>query len=490
MGCRNLFAYLQKTITFYEMRHLIVSVTLVCSVASHAFTQNRIGTGAVDKLYQSICANCHGENLNEGLGGSLLDGSSWKENGQTTTFVEYVKEGNLGMGMPAFEGALTDAQIRSLEIYVEEKHQLSTREGRALVEEEDDVYSAGGYRFTLETVVDDLSHPWAIALHPTAGALITERSGSLRLLQNGILFDPVEGLPEVWAHGQGGLLEVAMHPEFIRNMWVYLAFSESGGEVDGEAVGMTKIIRGRIMDNQWVDEEVIFEVPIEYHRAAGVHFGTRLVFKDGYLFFSIGDRGAMDMAQDLSRPNGKIHRIFDDGRVPEDNPFAGQPDAYPTVWSYGNRNPQGLDLHPVTGELWSTEHGPRGGDEVNVIEGGNNYGWPKISYGMNYNGTPITEFTAKPGMEQPKHYWTPSIAVCGIDFYEGDIFPKWNNHLLAGGLASKELHLLEIKDGTVVNDEIILHDVGRVRDVASGPDGYIYLVLNSPDKIVRLVPVD
>ncbi|MGJ8651058.1 MAG: PQQ-dependent sugar dehydrogenase [Opitutaceae bacterium] len=458
--------------------------------SSSLFGQNRIGTGAVSELYTSVCASCHGAELTGGLGTSLLNDPAWKYVGKGKSFLEYVKEGNLQMGMPAYEGALTDAQIRSLEIYIDEMRQKSERAKGPLVAEVDGVYSAGGYSFKLETVVDGLSKPWSIAFLPTNGVLITERDGSLRMFKDGELKAPIEGTPKVWANGQGGLLEVAAHPDYQHNAWVYLAFSESGGEQGGKKAGMTKIVRGRIIDNQWMDEEVVFEVPAKFHRSAGVHFGTRLVFKDGFLFFGIGDRGAQDMAQDLSVPNGKIHRIHDDGRVPKDNPFTNEPDAYPSIWTYGNRNPQGLDLHPSTGEIWESEHGPRGGDEINVIQAGRNYGWPVITYGMNYNGKPITGITAKEGMEQPKHYWTPSIAVCGIDFYEGEVFPDWKYNLFAGGLASQELHRLIIEDGQVVKDEIILKDAGRVRDVASGPDGHLYVVLNGPDKVVRLVSAD
>lgn len=475
------------------MRHLILTIPFLSLLSSHSVAQNRIGTGEVETLYKSVCASCHGENLSGGLGGSLIDRSTWKRVGKTTSFLEYVKEGNLDMGMPAFGGALSDPQIRSLEIYTDEMRQKLGRKGTSLVEEADGVYSAGGYQFEMETVAAGLSKPWSIAFHAGGGALVTERSGALRILQDGELSDPVEGVPEVWAHGQGGMLEVAVHPDYEKNGWIYLSFSEDGGTEtinDKErAIGMTKVVRGRVIDNQWVDQQVLFEVPVEFQRVSGVHFGSRFVFKDGYLFFSIGDRGAQDMAQDLTRPNGKVHRIHDDGRVPKDNPFVNEPDAYPTIWSYGNRNPQGLDLHPVTGELWESEHGPRGGDEINVIEAGKNYGWPEITYGMNYNGKPITEFTSKPGLEQPKHYWTPSIAVCGIDFYEGDAFAKWQHNLLVTGLASQELHRLVIEDGKVISDEIILHNAGRIRDVASGPDGYIYLLLDDVGAIVRLVPV-
>jgi glucose/arabinose dehydrogenase len=243
-----------------------------------------------------------------------------------------------------------------------------------------------------------------------------------------------------------------------------------------------------------VDQEDIFRVPGKFHTSSAVHFGTRFVFQDGYLFFSIGDRGRMHMAQDVTKPNGKIHRIHDDGRIPPDNPFVDQTDAYPSLWSLGNRNPQGLALHPVTGELWETEHGPRGGDEVNLIRRGLNYGWPEITYGMNYNGTPITAETAREGLEQPALHWTPSIAVCGIDFYTGDQFPSWQNHLLVGGLASQELHRLVLDGDRVIEDEVILSDMGRVRDVATGPDGSIYVAINSNSSetsiLYRLVPAE
>ena len=433
--------------------------------------------------------SCHGENLNEGMGGSLVEGE-WNYIGGDLSFLDYVKNGHEVSGMPAFGEALSDAEIRSLQILIREARQMHTREKKPPVRVSDGVYQSEHYKFRLETVVDGLDLPWSQAFLPDGGILITERGGSLRLFRDGVLGEPVSGTPEVWAHGQGGLLEVALHPNYAENGWVYLGFSEKGGTRNGRAQGTTKIVRGRIEDNRWTDEAVIFEVPFKYHRASGVHFGTRFVFRDGYLFFSIGDRGARQMAQDLGTPNGKIHRIHDDGRVPRDNPFADNPDAYPTIWTYGNRNPQGLDAHPRTAAIWESEHGPRGGDEINLIERGLNYGWPEITHGMHYSGRPITEKTSAPGMEQPEHYWTPSIAVCGIDFYEGDVFPEWRNDLLVGGLASNELHRLVIEDGEVTRDEILINDAGRVRDVASGPDGHPYVLLNGPGALVRLVPAD
>lgn len=434
--------------------------------------------------------SCHTETLDGGLGRSLLEPAAWKQVGKDISFIEYVQQGNLSMGMPAFEEALSVAEIRSLEIYISEMRLQANRDGsEPLVSKDGEVYTAGGYSFRLETVVDGLNLPWSIAFFEKDKALITERKGTLRLWDKGALSDPIIGTPAVIAHGQGGLLEVALHPNHVENGWVYLAYSDGADHDSDRPDSMTKIVRGRIFENRWLDEEVIFEVAAELHRNAGVHFGTRFVFQDGYLYFGIGDRGAQDQAQDLTRPNGKIHRIYDDGRIPEDNPFTHVPGAYPSIWTYGNRNPQGLDAHPLTGAIFESEHGPRGGDEINLIKPGINYGWPVITYGMNYNGKPITEKTASPGMEQPLHYWTPSISVCGIDFYEGDAFPEWKFSLFAGGLASQELQRLVIEENKVVQSEIILKDEGRVRDVASGPDGLLYLVLNGPGRIARLVPV-
>lgn len=463
------------------MRYPFFTLILIATVAS---AQNKIGTGAAAKLYETYCMSCHGPDLSGGLGNSLLDASIWKRIGPDLSFLEYVREGDTESGMPPFKDGLTDPQIRSLEIYIDEMRQKT--ESRE-VEQQSGTYSAGGYKFRLETVVEGLEIPWSIAFLPDGAVLVAERPGALKKWKGGKMGEAVKGTPKVFAKGQGGLLEVAAHPDYTKNGWIYLAFSASP-EGD-EKSGMTKIVRGRIQSDEWRDEEVIFEVPAEYHRTSGNHFGTRLVFQDGYLFFSIGDRGAQDQAQDLSRPNGKVHRIHDDGAIPSDNPFVDKDGAYPSIWTYGNRNPQGLDSHPVTGQIWESEHGPRGGDEINLIKRGLNYGWPVITYGMNYNGKPITDKTSAPGMEQPVHYWTPSIAVCGIDFYEGDAFPNWKNNLLVGGLASQELHRLVLDGDQLVESEIILKNEGRVRDVATGPDGLIYVVLNGPDRIARMIPV-
>lgn len=465
---------MRKFLSLFGLGTIVGSSSLVA--------QFSIGTGGAQELYEKHCMICHGRDLQGGLGGSLIDGSSWKRVGDDLSFIDYVLSGDVDTSMPAFEDVLSRPEIRSLEIYIDEKRLQEANIGSD--SKGSGVYESGAYSFELETVVDGLETPWSVAFISEGEMLITEKKGQLRHFADGELHDSVEGIPETWVSRQGGLLEVALHPEYADNGWVYLSYSALGNGREG----MTRVVRGRIVDNVWQNEEVIFEAPEETHSSAGFHFGSRIAFQDGYLFFSVGDRGRQNDAQNLSLPGGKIHRIYDDGRVPEDNPFVGVGGSFPTIWSYGNRNAQGLDFHPLTGELWESEHGPRGGDEINVIERGVNYGWPVITYGMNYNGSPITDKTEAPGMAQPRHYWTPSISVCGIDFYEGDVFPEWKYDLFVGGLKSNQLHRLEIENGEVLSDTIVLKGAGRVRDVASGPDGHLYLVLNSPDEVVRLVP--
>ncbi|MGE9296204.1 MAG: PQQ-dependent sugar dehydrogenase [Puniceicoccales bacterium] len=438
----------------------------------------------VDEIYRQYCASCHGEDLRGGQGKSLVDGL-WRGDGSSDNIAEIIRDGQLELGMPPFGAVLSEDDIRALVIYIREKEKAALAAPKPEPDAVTGAFDVAGERFRIEEVAEGFEIPWSVDFLPEGRYLVTERPGGLRVVEaDGTVHPRVKGTPEVLAKGQGGMLDVALHPDYANTGWIYLSYSEPA-QTDSD-IGLTKIVRGRLEGNRWVDEETIFEAPQEFYSGAGVHFGTRIVFdSDGHLFFAIGDRGRQEQAQDTTRPNGKVHRINLDGSIPTDNPFA--KDGFPTIWSYGNRNPQGLAIHPETGALWETEHGPRGGDEVNVIEGGKNYGWPVITYGMNYNGTPITGKTHAPGMEQPKHYWTPSIAVCGLDFYRGDKFPTWKNRLLVGSLRAQELHLLTLDGDEVVADEVILDDHGRVRDVASGPDGAIYVLLNGPDKLVRLV---
>ena len=448
----------------------------------------------VDKVFEALCSSCHGKDLSGGLGGSFLDGE-WKHGSTDADLRRNIAEGNAELGMTPFKTVLSDEQIRALVIYIREKEKQAKDRGTDFPKPKPGKVTRTQHEsYTIETIVTKgLEHPWAIAFLPDGSRLVTERPGRLRLISAEGKLDPrrIEGTPEVIAHGQGGLMEVAVHPDYEENGWIYLGFSD-GWYDDKEkrrgAQTITAIVRGRIKDHRWTDEEVIWKTERKFHTGAGVHFGTRIVFDKGYIYFPVGERGGWHEAQDITNPKGKMYRLHDDGREPADNPYVGKEGAVKGLWTIGHRNPQGLDMDPRDGSLYSTEHGPRGGDELNWIRPGLNYGWPVITWGMNYNGTPITGLTEKEGMEQPVIYWQPSIAACGLDFYRGDRFPGWKHDLFAGALAQKEIRRLRIVDHKVVEQEVVFKDLGRVRDVAGSPDGFIYVVLNGPDWIVRLVP--
>jgi glucose/arabinose dehydrogenase len=438
-----------------------------------------------EDLYKEYCATCHGSDLAGGNAQSLVDGD-WQFGSKRSHHFRNTKFGILERGMPGFEESLSDDQINDILDYLEDK------EGSMFIEkpEYESRVKTLDYKINVETWVADLEIPWAIDFIDPGTALITERPGTLRMVVNGRLrAEAVVGTPQVLHAGQGGLMDVAVDPEYAQNGWIYLAYSHTLAEDDDLA--MTRIVRGRIQDNKWMDQEVLYQADPKHYSTKRHHYGSRIVFdQKGFLYFAVGDRGARKQAQDLSRPNGKIHRIHRDGKIPQDNPFVNKENALPTIFTYGNRNPQGLAIHPETDMLWETEHGPMGGDEVNLLKPGINYGWPVITYGLNYNGTIISEHTEKPGMQQPVLYWKPSTATCGLDFYRGDLFKRWKNDLIVGALKYEDVRILSIEDDRVMHEEIILKNYGRVRDVACGPDGAIYVVLNEPGNILRLTPID
>jgi glucose/arabinose dehydrogenase len=476
------------------MKRLLLCLLLVSSIPLTGFAQNRIGTGKARELYELHCATCHGVNMEGGMSSSLID-DQWQYGSSDEALNQAIAKGFPDNGMEAYEGVLSPEEIRSLVIFIHEQNEIADKDALlSRLEPREGVFSSEVHDFRLEKVAEGDGILWGIDFLPDATMLVTQRDGKLWHIREGE--DPVEvtGLPTIWVQGQGGLMDVAVHPDYETNGWIYLGYTEHIGVMDGNAeCGMTTIVRGKLSRNgEWIAQERIFRAPPEFHWRTRGHVGTRIVFQDGYLFFGIGDRNRSQHAQDLSYPNASIHRLWDDGRIPEDNPFVPVPGAFPSVWSYGHRNPQGLAFHPETGDLWETEHGPRGGDEVNRIERGKNYGWPVITYGMNYNGTPITEKTEQEGMEQPELYWTPSIAVCGIEFYRDDSFSRWKNNLFVAGLASQELHRLVIEGGQVIHSEIVMKNQGRIRDVSTGPDGNLYVLLNSGSPrigaVYRLVP--
>lgn len=333
-------------------------------------------------------------------------------------------------------------------------------------------------------LVDGLENPWSLAFLPDGNFLVTERAGRLRMVQGGkLLAKPVEGLPAIVARGQGGLLDVVLHPDFKKNHWVYLSYAAPGKGGMGTAVGRGKLKGLRL--EQW---QTLFS--LEPKTPAQQHFGSRLAFdREGYLYITLGDRGDRDRAQDLSDAAGSVLRLHDDGRVPADNPFVKRKGARPEIYSYGHRNPQGIALHPTTGEIWLHEHGPQGGDEVNIIRAGGNYGWPVITYGREYvSGFKIGAGTHQSGMEQPLHYWVPSIAPSGMAFYNGDRYPQWRGQLFVGALKDRLLVRLALdKDGRVREHRLYKDEIGRIRDVRTGPDGYLYTLTDeNPGALYRL----
>ncbi len=342
----------------------------------------------------------------------------------------------------------------------------------------------------IETFARGLVHPWGLAFLPDGRLLVTERPGRVRILgKDGRLSDPVRGVPDVVASGQGGLLDVALDPDFAGNRLVYLSFAEPRGS----GTNGTSVARGKLVTDggspRIDDVKVIFRQ--EPAATGGLHFGSRLAFaRDGNLFITTGDRyHSRDKAQDLGTHYGKVIRIRPDGSVPPDNPFVKTSGARPEIWSYGHRNLQSAAIHPATGKLWTVEHAARGGDEINVPAAGKNYGWPVINYGRDYSGFKIGESTHKAGMEQPVYYWDPSIAPSGMAFYTGDLFPEWKGNLFVGALAGRALHRLILNGEAIVGEEALLKGLDRIRDVRNGPDGALWLLTDSPQgRILRLVP--
>lgn len=366
------------------------------------------------------------------------------------------------------------------------------------------VYYAAHHNYRVVTVAEGLLRPYSMAWLPGGDMLVTEMPGQLRIVRDGLLLpEAVPGVPEVFYTGQGGLFEVIPHPNFSENRWIYLSYAKEEGDTS-----VTAVVRGRLENDRLSNVVEIFSP-----QAAGFgHYGGKIVFDDeGYLFLTLGERQApargdltAHPAQDLSNHHGVIVRLNDDGSVPDDNPFVGQAGALPEIWSYGHRSPQGLVIHPETGDLWESEHGPQGGDELNLIEPGKNYGWPVIGRGTNYGsiGSPIHGAIGQQGMEQPVHFWVPSIAASGLMVYTGDKFPMWHGSIISGALAGEQLARLHMSDDyrEVIVEETLAYDMGRIRDVRQGPDGYIYLAISDgngagrgdfqPTEIVRLEPID
>ncbi len=456
------------------------------------FTVSLRAAPKVEEVWSNHCATCHGESMGGGSAGALDDGV-WSHGGTDADLTRAILDGYAEEGMPGWRGALKPEQVRALVVYIREREAATARRDAPVRQPDANRRVRTRHeRFTAEVLAELPGTPWAVAMLPGGGFLVTLKEGRLLELDAAgkPVGAPVAGLPPVTEFGQGGLMDVVLHPDYKNNGWVYLTYTDGATGPGGNKIGLAALARGRIKAGRWTDGETLWKADPKWRTGNGVHFGSRIAFDGrGGVFFTVGERGRnFDAgAQDPATPFGKIFRLNDDGTVPADNPKV--TGGIPGLYSYGHRNPQGLAVDPRNGDLLSTEHGPRGGDELNRIKPGKNYGWPAMTYGMNYDGRPwATGETARPGMEPPVTYWTPSIAVCGLAFCTGDAFPRWRGDLLVGALAGSQVRRVRFTGDTVTENEVILSGMGRVRDVRCAPDGRVYVLLNNPGRLVRLSP--
>lgn len=432
--------------------------------------------------YETTCSGCHGEQMQ-----AFVD-RKWKYGNSEEELFKSIKLGHPENGMPAFGQTLSDEEINMMVSYIKSGLDKVGEYDFAEDEKLAEVFETEEFSFRIDTVVSGLQVPWGMAFLPNEGMLITDRIGKLYRFNEAEKLQEIEGAPKVLAQGQGGMLDVILDPEFESNKVIYLSYSDfkRSGE---DTVSTTSIMRATLEGNRLTNQKKIFEA-LPYSKKRH-HYGSRMQFgEDGNLYFSVGDRGNRDEnPQDLSRHPGKIHRIKPDGSIPSDNPFVNQEGADPTIYSYGHRNPQGLAFHPETGVLWEHEHGPRGGDEINIIQEAKNYGWPIISYGINYDGTTFTQKTENEGMEQPLLYWVPSIAPSGMTFVTGDRYKGWKGDLLVGSMRYKYLNRCDINGEKVDSEEKLMKNIGRVRDVQMSPDDYIYIAVEKPGIIYKVIPL-
>jgi glucose/arabinose dehydrogenase len=351
-------------------------------------------------------------------------------------------------------------------------------------QESGSVITSEKLKFTVDTVAKDLENPWGIAFLPDGRILVTELNGQIRIIKDGKLLDEtISNVPAVVANGQGGLMDIKLHPDYINNGWIYITYSKPG-----EGGAATTLARTKLTGNALTNTEELFTA--QPFVGTGHHFGSRVVFDgNGFLYLSSGERGTKENSQNLGNHLGKIIRLHDDGKVPADNPFVNTPNAKPEIWSYGHRNPQGLFYDKSSNSLWEVEHGPKGGDELNKVEKGKNYGWPVITYGIDYDGKPISDITQKEGMEQPAWYWKPSIGTCGMTLVTSDKYPSWKGNALVGGLALTHIARVELTD-KITSYEKVLDGIGRVRAIEQSPDGYLYIAVQGPGMIVKITPAD
>ncbi|MEP5766348.1 MAG: PQQ-dependent sugar dehydrogenase [Halieaceae bacterium] len=500
------------------MKKLLLTLMILLLLVGAAYWVLRAG-GAVDPFvatYQEHCSSCHGEDLEgvEAMGPALIN-VELTHGDSVTAISQSISRGFPDQGMAGWASELEEQEIRSLAIYIAERRvdrMFTDFKTDAPIAIPQDVVSSKEHDFRLELVTDQLHPlPFSIAPLPDGRILVTEKTRGLRIVNSdGSLSELITGTPQVfddgWDYilrwGHGWLLDVALHPRYEENGWIYLHHTERCPDCSIVHKSFNRVVRGRIRNKQWVDEEVIWAPGPEYYSwVPDLGAGGRLAFDDaGYLYISVGIKGSsnFDGVQDLQRPHGKIHRVHDDGRIPTDNPFINMEGAYPSIWTFGHRSPQGLEFDSARGQLWGTEMGPRGGDELNLLLPGRNYGWPLYSKGLNYDGTAIDygkwldiEYDLS-DIEQPVVDLTPAPAVSSFIFYHGEQFPNWEGNVLVGSLKATELYRIVLDGDRFLRSEVLLKQLARIRDIEVGPGGYVYLLLEHKDggQIIRLVPAE
>jgi aldose sugar dehydrogenase len=461
---------------------LLVTSLFFISCNNKQTTQNNIASpdSVITQIYGQYCASCHGEKM------EAFADRKWSHGKSQRKLVSSIYWGNENGGMPSFKSSIAKNDINRmaemLVVYIKniDQYKVSTRPTVNL-------FKSDGITITLDTIASGMVSPWGFAQLPNSNYLISDREGELYFVDKNKNKTVIKNTPKVLAEGQGGLMDIELHPNYTTNGWVYLSYSKFKKE-DGKQLATTAIVRGKIVNNEFTESQEIFEA--QPYTETKHHYGGKIVFdKNGYLYFSVGERGKeKDFPQSTKNDNGKIHRLNDDGTVPKDNPFVNDGKSKASIYSYGHRNPQGLALNYLTGEIWEHEHGPRGGDEMNIIRKAANYGWPVISHGINYDGKPITDISKKDGMEQPELYWTPSIAPSGMAFVNSDKYPGWKGNIMVGSLRYQYLNRCIVTDNKVTGQERILLNIGRLRNVEMGTDGYIYVSVEKPGLVYRLMP--
>ncbi|MBC3787378.1 PQQ-dependent sugar dehydrogenase [Spirosoma utsteinense] len=432
--------------------------------------------------YETYCSSCHGEKVE-----AFVD-RKWKHGTQKSELMKSISGGYADLGMPAWKEVLNDKEIDEMADLILTSLK-NVDQYKFASKPTSNVFASEGMTVRLDTVASGLSSPWGLAFLPDGGMLVTDRAGDVYRIDKTNRKTKLTGGPSVLAEGQGGLLDVELHPDFAKNQLIYLSYS-AFKTVGADTLSTTAVMRARLSGDALTDQKIIFEA-LPYAKTRH-HYGSRLEFdKKGFLYISVGDRGnEKENPQSLASDCGKVHRLHDDGRIPADNPFMNEKKGRTSIYSYGHRNPQGMAMHPATGAIWTHEHGPRGGDEVNIIKKSANYGWPVICYGINYDGKPITNLTAKAGMEQPMIYWLPSIGPSGMAFVEGSKYPGWKDNLMVGSLRFQYLNRCVVKDNKIVSQENILKNIGRLRNIDMGPDGYLYVSVEEPGYVFRLMPMN